>query len=346
MAHFQFSYGKRNAFGPDDIETPGLGGSEAAMVLLTRELARRGHQVEVFNAPWNPGVHNGVHWRGIWELNSAATPDVAVTVRFDESLWETPARQHIFWMLDDRAHGPRAFAKAHPGAPVVLASETMRGRLTTAGVHVPTVKIPLPIEIARYGQNLPRERACLFSSMPDRGLDVLVGFWPRIRAAVPDAELWVTSGWQLWGFTNSESDDRWREVLGVEAMPEGVRLLSRNGSLSKSALIELQQRAWLGLYPSRFPEMFCYAAAESAAAGTPMITSDLDALSERVDHGRTGLLIPGDVTDPAVQDQFVAATVELLTDRDRRDRFAEAAVADSASCAVEAVADQWEALLD
>ncbi|MFI6579473.1 glycosyltransferase family 4 protein [Nocardiopsis sp. NPDC050513] len=346
MAHWQFVYRKRNAFGPHDYETPGLGGSETALVLLTRELAHRGHQVEVFNAPWSPGVHDGVHWRGVWELDSAATPDVAVAVRFDESLWKTQARQHIFWMLDDRPHGPQAFAKAHPTAPVVLASDTMRGRLAAAGADVPTVKIPLPIETERYRQELPRERACLFSSMPNRGLDTLVGFWPRIRSEVPDAQLWVTSGWQLWGFTNSESDDRWRQVLGTDAVPEGVHLLSRYGSLSKSELIDLQRRAWLGLYPSRFPEMFCYSAAESAAAGTPMITSDLDALSERVDHGRTGLLIPGDITDPAVQDRFVAATVDLLTDRARRDRLAEAARADAASCSLEAVADRWEALLD
>jgi glycosyltransferase involved in cell wall biosynthesis len=346
MAHLQFVYHKRNAFAPDDYESPGLGGSEAALVLLSGELARRGHRVEVFNAAWNPGVHNGVHWRGIWELPSAETPDVAVAVRFDESLWDTPARRHIFWMLDDRAHGPRAFAEAHPAAPVVLASDAMRGRLSAAGLNVPTVKIPLPIETGRYAENLPRERACLFSSMPDRGLDILVGFWPRIRAEVPDAELWVTSGWQLWGFTNSESDDRWREVLGVDAMPEGVKLLSRQGSLSKSELIALQQRAWMGLYPSRFPEMFCYAAAESAAAGTPMVTSDLDSLSERVDHGRTGLLIPGDITERAVQDEFVAATVGLLTDPDRRDRYAEAARADAAACSLKAVGDQWEALLN
>ena len=339
MVHWQFHYPKRNSFNPDEYENPGLGGSETALVLLTRQLARRGHFVEVFNACCKPGIYDGVHWRGAWDLPTINTPDVAVAVRFDEALWESNARRHIFWMLDDRPHGPQAFAEVHPGAPVVLASETMRGRLTTAGVDVPTVKIPLPIETDRYRADLPRERACLFSSMPNRGLDTVIGFWPRIRKEVPDAELWVTSGWQLWGFTNSEADDRWKQLLGTTTFPEGVHRL---GPLPKSKVIELQQKAWLGLYPSRFPEMFCYSAAESNAAGTPMITSDLDALSERVVHDQTGILIPGDITTQAVQDEFVASTVDLLLDPVKRDQLAKEARAEATAYSLDTVARQWE----
>jgi hypothetical protein len=60
------------------------------------------------------------------------------------------------------------------------------------------------------------------------------------------AELWITSGWQLWGFTNSEADDRWHQLLGDRPLPDGVLLL---GPRPRSELITIQQQAALTLYP-------------------------------------------------------------------------------------------------
>ena len=209
MTHWQFHYPKRLAFYPPDFEDPGLGGSEASLVVLTRALARRGHRVEVFNSCYKPGDYDGVCWRMSWEFHDAVTPDVAVAVRFDEALWpvSTTVRRQLFWMLDDRPRGPAAFMKhfGDRGGTVVVASHAMERRLAAADVRTRAVRIPLPIETRRYLLDRPRALACLYSSMPNRGLDVLLSIWPRIRSQVPEAELWVTNGWQLWGFTKSHN---------------------------------------------------------------------------------------------------------------------------------------------
>ena len=76
MAFIQFYYGKRITFGPADENIPGLGGSEGSLLVLSRELARRGHRVEVYNACWAPGEYDGVLWKGAWDIDSAETPDV------------------------------------------------------------------------------------------------------------------------------------------------------------------------------------------------------------------------------------------------------------------------------
>jgi len=344
--HWQFHYAKRSSFYPPDYDSPGLGGCEASIVLLTRALAARGHQVEVFNCCYRPGTYDGVTWRHTWELPDAPAPDVTVAVRFDESLWPpgAGAGRHLFWMLDDRARGPAAFAgRFGPvGGRVVVASRAMRGRLAAAGVTIPVTTIPLPVEVHRYtAPAAGRAPACLFASMPNRGLDAALAIWPRIRGAVPGAALWVTGGWQLWGFTNSEADDRWRQVLGGRRPPPGVRIL---GTLPRAELIEIQQQAALTLYPCRFPEMFCLAAAESAAAATPVITSPVDAMTERVEHGRTGLLIPGDITSAPVQDAFASAAIDLLTSQDRREAFALTARASVRALAPDDIAAAWETL--
>lgn len=344
---WHFYYAKRNAFYPPDYEHPGLGGCESALFLVTRALAQRGHDVVVYNCCYRPGVYDGVTWRMAWEVETAPAPDVAVSVRFSESLWPatTDARQHVFWMLDDRVEGAAAFYRRFGarGGKVVLASHAMRRVLADVGLSTPTTLIPLPVEVDRY-RPTERKRACLFSSMPNRGLDVALTIWPAIQAAIPEAELWITSGWQLWGYTDSEANDRWTQLFGDLSLPEGVR---RFGVLSRSALVELQQSAWLTLYPSRFPEMFCLVAAESAAAGTPVVTSASYALPERVVNNRTGILIDGSIEEASTQDRFVEATIALLADPARRDRYGRAAATQARRAyAPDVVAEAWEQLLD
>lgn len=129
MAHFQFYYPKRLSFCPDDYETPGLGGGESSIVLLTRALAQRGHKVEVFNDSWKPGEYNGVVWRGAWEINDTPIPDVFVAVRFKMAVLDRKAKNNLFWMLDDRADGAIAFSEKFPDETVVVGSDAMAGRI-------------------------------------------------------------------------------------------------------------------------------------------------------------------------------------------------------------------------
>ncbi len=49
MAGIVFYYPAPNPFHPAAYETEGVGGSEAALILAGRALARRGHAVTVFN---------------------------------------------------------------------------------------------------------------------------------------------------------------------------------------------------------------------------------------------------------------------------------------------------------
>lgn len=344
--HWQFCYPKRTTFYPPDYETLGLGGSEASLVVLTRALAQRGHTVEVFNCCYKPGDYNGVRWRMLWERDQAKPPDVAVTVRFEEALWpqHTRAGAHLFWMLDDRSRSAAAFADRfadHHGV-VITASQAMTRRLANTAAARISTQISLPIEIDRYDQaGGDREPICLFTSMPNRGLDVALKIWPRIHTAVPDAQLVVTSGWQLWGYTIAEAEDRWREIIGNAALPHGVHVL---GALPRNELIRVQQSGWLNLYPCRFPEMFCISAAESAAAGTPMIASAIEALTERVRDGETGTLIDGNIDNPATQDKFVDSTVTLLTDPAMRCRFAQAGHRHVVECEPGRVAQRWETI--
>lgn len=335
-----FHYPKRISFYPPDLEFPGLGGSEASLVLVTRALASRGHHVDVYNCCWRPGKYEGVDWHLTSSLESATQPDVEVAVRFGEANRPSGAQRKIFWMLDDRVRGACQFAASTEGA-VVVSSEAQKMRLQRAGCSVAPVNISLPVETWRYSKQLPKERACIFCSMPNRGLDVALKIWPAIRSACPDLELWVTSGWQLWGYTSTEAADRWEQIVGLGELAAGVRLFK---TVSREHLISLQLRAALSLYPCRFPEMFCLAAAECSTAGTPVVTSAIGAMLERVENNRTGILIDGSIDDADVQREFIRETINLLSDHSRLADFSRNCREAAGSYSVDGVAEAWERL--
>ena len=66
-------------------------------------------------------------------------------------------------------------------------------------------------------------------------------------------------------------------------------------------------------------EGFGLSAAEAMAAGVPVVASGIGGLSQIVEHGRTGLLVP-----PGDADSLREAVDQLLADSQRRREFAEA----------------------
>lgn len=346
MAFIQFYYGKRITFGPVDENIPGLGGSEGSLLVLSRELAKKGHRVEVYNSCWAPGEYEGVLWKGAWDIDSAETPDIRVAVRSADSVLKNNAPKQVFWMLDDRPDGAIRFRELYPDSPIVLASNTMSDILHDKGIRNNIKKIFLPVnEKYMVERCVPSKGTyCLYSSMPNRGLKALLQMWPEVKKAVPEAQLLVTSGWELWGYTKEEARDKWLSVMGIVDIPPGVELC---GVVSKERLSRLQAECRFSVIPSNFPEMFCLAAAEIERYGKPLIVSNYKALAERVVNNETGYLIDGDIyNDETTRQCFINAMVELFRDGEKADKFGYAAQINGVNYSPPVVCEQWEGLFD
>lgn len=341
MSLWYFYYPKRLSFSPLDYES-GLGGSEGSLVVLTQALVHAGQQVEVFNCCYKPDIYQGVVWRMAWEIDNAPAPDVFVSVRFEEAIRpDIHAKQRFYWMLDDRTRGALTFLRlfGESGGLVIVASRAMRNTLISYQTIPETSirEIPLPVYTPGFSA-LHRSLSCLYCSVPNRGLDILLSIWPSITAQVPQVDLWVTGGYQLWGFTNEEAEDRTKALLGDWEKVDRVKIF---GVLTKKQLTELQASCAFMLYPCRFPEMFCLAAAECTAVGTPIITSARGALKERVIHGKNGYLIEGDIDSIETQQQFMREATRLLHDEAIREHMSGEARQLAHSFTPEVVASQW-----
>ncbi len=89
------------------------------------------------------------------------------------------------------------------------------------------------------------------------------------------------------------------------------------GSPDREGLVAAYQASDILLFPSRL-EGFGIAPAESLACGRPVVTTNISALPEVVDHGQNGLLCPRD--DVAA---YAAAVRQLGEDAGLRRRFGE-----------------------
>lgn len=163
---------------------------------------------------------------------------------------------------------------------------------------------------------IDRAQRVVYSSSPDRGLDVLLGLWSRIREQAPEAEL---------AHCYSAVYDRVADQdPAIGAHRDRIRELAKQpgvvsmGSLGQRDLAELlcssrvwAHPSWMGLHNAPFHETSCIGAMEAQAAGCLVVASDWGALSETVQWGR--LVNSGGPGDARWEDAFVEHIVEGLT---------------------------------
>jgi glycosyltransferase involved in cell wall biosynthesis len=152
----------------------------------------------------------------------------------------------------------------------------------------------------------------LYTSRPERGLDVLLTIWPELKRRRPDLKLAVTY------YENPGADAQMAEYLdALKRTAEQLPDITLLGALSKRELYREIASSALVIYPATFPEVSCISALEAAACGTPIVASRYAALKETVVDGETGLLVPGDPHTEGYQSRFIESVTGLLGDAAR-----------------------------
>lgn len=142
----------------------------------------------------------------------------------------------------------------------------------------------------------------------EKGLPDLVAAWPMIRDAEPRAHLVLVG---------DGSEREWLERdLGGDPR---VRLLGY-----RSDVPEILKALDIFVLPSH-SEAFGIAAAEAMAAGRPVVATTVGGLTEVIQDGETGRLVP-----PHSPDRLAAAVLDLARDPSLRRRLGDAAARDVA----------------
>lgn len=187
---------------PSDLDAF-LGGNQECLVLLARELRRRGHQVEVYASLRVPDLatavveDHGVIYRPGERFNFDEAYDVLVSVKTAQPwLARCTARRKVHWCLDVERPWPRSLL----GQLDVFTNlgTYHRSRLPWLPDEL-TRFLPLALPDEYAGAPDPRKRkrgSFLYATSPDRGLATLLEDWPAIWARDEAQELLITYNWQ------------------------------------------------------------------------------------------------------------------------------------------------------
>ena len=312
----------------------GVGGAELALLTMCRAWQYYGNDVTLYNNPNDP-LASTFKQRSIDDFHSKDDRDILIIFRSPNERAELFHAKgiRVWWSCDQFTTGDFKSLSSQVDKIVTISPRHNQYFKDMYGIQK-SVYIDLPVRTWEYNEPTPKvSHRCIFTSMPDRGLDELHGIWPLIVKEVPDASLVITSDWRLWADWQSEDAIRPRRLRWVHH-PN----VEYKAAIKRSDLIHEQLKADLHVYPCVYDELFCIAVAESQVAGAFPVSSDVGALATT----NMGRVIHGNPSDSAWVSVFVKNVVELLTDPKLADKQNYVREVARKRFSVEKIVEKWE----
>lgn len=322
------------SWGPPSIAT-GIGGSETAVIQMAKFLVKLGHDVRVIgDHEGYEGLNDGATWihyekalqdpkflecdvlissrdKRIVRITSQFLPVGAVkkTILWCHDIhcgddWELDLKKFDkFFCLSDYAK--KTFKTYYP----YLSLDNI---IVTRNGLDPERFSNDRMNLVRSGLKSPR---FTYSSSPDRGLDILLGLWPRIRQIRDDAELHVYYGFKIWESMVAARKNDKHNALKLDYLKSRVMNREESGifyhnRVGQQELADSYMRSDVWAHPTAFMETYCITALEAQAAGCTPVTTAIGALNETVKYGH---LINPPNTSIEYQDKFVDHIEKFLS---------------------------------
>ena len=283
----------------DDFRV-GVGGSELALLTMCEEWTKVGHEVILYNNPFERGV-SPFEQRNVGAFVADDNRDVIIIFRHPNDVGISANGLKVWWCTD-----PPQATKSYASMmdKIVCISPYQFGLFEAIYDTENIVVIDLPVRVYEYEKPIEKvPYRVIFSSVPARGSSVLHRMWSRLCDAIPEISLVLTADYRLWGSAPSDGNfiEDWKSQRNYEYM----------GAVGREKLIEEQLKAQIHLYPSLYDELFCLSVAESEVAGAYPITTAIGALETT----NMGTVFDLDAGNPANDDIFISHTIELLNNQ-------------------------------
>lgn len=269
----------------------GIGGSEEAVIRLSKRLSEEGYKVVVFAKPGpNVGLdENGVMWRNYWDCNLEDEFDIFVAWRapfiFDKKI---KARKSYLWLHDVMEPGEFTPERIANFTKCMLLSDYHRELFPM----IPDEKVLRsgngidPDEFEVYDNKIERDpHKMLYASSHVRGLAYLYEIWPEVKAAVPDATLDVYYGRGSYDAVHKGNPERMKWMDDMMAKAEALDGVTDHGKADQEEIVREGFRSGIWPYPCPFPEIYCITAIKSQASGAVPVGSTTAALNETIQFG-------------------------------------------------------------
>lgn len=267
------------------------------------------------NRPWRPDVVHAHDWL-------VAHPAITLAQFYDvpivSTIHATEAGRHSGWVsgaISRQVHAVESWLVRESDS-LITCSASMADEITElfgpglAGITV----IRNGIDAARWPfadrrpRTGPAELLYLGRLEYEKGVHDLIAALPRIRRTHPGTTLTIAG---------EGTQQEWLvEQARKHRVLKAIRFV---GHLGHAELLAVLHRADAAVLPSHY-EPFGIVALEAAAAGTPLVTSNIGGLGEAVINGQTGVSCP-----PRDVARLASAVRVVLDDPDAAQRRARAA---------------------
>lgn len=275
-----------HVWNPELFKTKGFGGSEEAVVNLSKQWVKNGYNVTVYN---NCGTEemtvDGVTYKPFWTFNSRDKWDYLI-------VWRHPR------MLDYGINATNVYVDMHDVIPKGEFTPTRLAKITKiffkTNFHkglfsnIPDDKcvvIPNGMDFELFNQDVKKDRYLLVNtSSPDRSMDVMPKLFKMVKEQVPGVRMKWAYGWDI--FDQAYGDNAkmmdWRKKLQADIDEAGIESL---GKIPQSECAKLYLEGNILAYPSEFAEIDCISVKKAQACGCIPVTTDFGAFDESVQYG-------------------------------------------------------------
>lgn len=294
---------------PENLKT-GIGGSETAVIHLSKQWAKMGYDVTVFGDPQEEKDYDGVHWRAFWRFNPADEFNILL-------IWRNP------WILDtqfkakflgldlhDVPNENEFFEERIKQIDKIFVKSKFHRNFLLSLPDEKFVIIPNGIDPDLFIWNKIKRNPykLVYSSSYDRGLEYMLLYgWPIIKRAIPKAELHIFYGWNLFDkvYANNPERQLWKKKMVELMSQDGV---FEHGRIGQKQLIKEKSTAVIHYYATTFEEIDAICVRESILAGCLPVTTNYAALKEKSYCHR----VEGDPFDPETQEKVAKEIIWLL----------------------------------
>lgn len=270
---------------PDLFQTRGFGGSEEAVYNLSKEWAKAGWNVTVYNSCGTESMtRDGVTYRPFWEYNYRDKQDVTI-------LWRAPR------LADYELNSTKVFVDLHDVIPDGEFTEKRLKKIDKVFVKTKFHRSLFPsipdekIEIVPNGQDFSKfvemkkdPNLIINTSSPDRSMDVMVKIFKRVKELYPQAKMKWAYGWE--NYDNAHKNDSkkmaWKDEVNQGMIESGIENLGR---LTQADVAKLYCEASVFAYPTEFAEIDCISVKKAQAGGAIPVVTDFGALDESTQFG-------------------------------------------------------------
>lgn len=315
-------------FDNDSLNSDGIGGSEEAVIHVTRRLARRGYNVEIFGKPSHDNGKQEIgegtlHYRHYTQFNPNNKYDYFFSWRNPQVLENNVNADNTYIWLHDTTPQENLTGKPLKQLDKILVMSNWHRSLYPDIEDDMFKVVGNGIDPEMFDEDIETDpNYCIFTSAPDRGLNCLLDIWPKIKEECPDAEMHWYYGWHTFDEVQGDNPDMMRWKDKVQEKIEEAEDFYAHGRVSQEEIAKEYQKANLWLYPTEFTETYCITAVKCQLADCLPVTTDVAALDETVQYG-TKLDCDDIYTNEKMQDRFANITINYLQNPEKREEEAD-----------------------